>query len=174
MKQRLDDLTIHKQDLINTALLEPGVVYIIPLMEQLSLPEGIRARANPRSSTGRLDIFTRVTTDHSDHFDDIQENYQGPLYLEVLSRSFPIRVNRGISLSQVRFIRGISRCTDKQVESAYDTEGPSFTKEMKLSASGKSCCGKGCFSESISAESPARVVSGTSPEETADSLISGD
>jgi dCTP deaminase len=124
VKQRLDTFTIHRFDLIKDAILEPGVVYIIPLMEQLSLPEGIRARANPRSSTGRLDIFTRVITDHNDHFDDIKENYQGPLYLEVLSRSFPIRVKRGMSLSQVRFIRGVSRCTDAQVESSYDTGGP--------------------------------------------------
>lgn len=121
VKLRLDDLTIHKQKLMDEQVcLEPGVVYIIPLMERLSLPRGIRARANPRSSTGRLDIFTRVITDRSDRFDDIEDGYEGPLYLEILSRSFPIRVQRRMSLSQVRFIRGDSRCT----ASDYRDKGP--------------------------------------------------
>lgn len=110
---------IYPINLIEGAVLEPGAVYVIPLMEQLSLPEKIRAKANPRSTTGRLDIFTRVITDRSDGFDEIADNYQGPLYLEVLSRSFPVRVERYISLSQIRFIRGNHRCSEEDIESLY-------------------------------------------------------
>ena len=120
VKDRLADLTIHKRKLIDEGYLEPETVYIIPLMERLSLPRGLRARANPRSSTGRLDIFTRVITDRSDSFDDIEDGYEGPLYLEILTRSFPIRVQRRMSLSQVRFIRGDSRCA----ASDYRDKGP--------------------------------------------------
>lgn len=120
IESKLSDFTIHTLNLIDGAVLEPGIVYIIPLMEQLSLPEGIRARANPRSTTGRLDIFTRVITDHSDQFDEIKENYEGPLFLEFLSRSFPIKVKRGLSLGQVRFIRGNCRCTDDDITDLYE------------------------------------------------------
>jgi len=109
-------------DLIEGAVLEPGAVYLIPLMEQLALPSGIRAKSNPRSTTGRLDIFTRVVTDYSDRFDEIEEHYQGPLYLEVLSRSFPVRVTRFMSLCQIRFIRGNSRLSDSDAMHLYERE----------------------------------------------------
>ncbi|HEY3125055.1 MAG TPA: 2'-deoxycytidine 5'-triphosphate deaminase, partial [Thermoanaerobaculia bacterium] len=74
-------------------------------------------------TTGRLDIFTRVVTDCSDRFDEIGEAYNGPLFLEVLSRSFPIRVNRGMSLSQIRFMRGNPRCSDEDIEILYKRGG---------------------------------------------------
>lgn len=122
--EKLSRYTIHSLSLVEGAVLEPRVVYIIPLMERLKLPEGIRARANPRSTTGRLDIFTRVISDHNDRFDEITENYHGPLYLEVLSRSFPVRVTRGMSLSQIRFIRGTARCSDNEVMRLYETGEP--------------------------------------------------
>ena len=142
VKLRLDDLTIHKQKLMDEQVyLEPGVVYIIPLMERLSLPQGVRARANPRSTTGRLDIFTRVITDRSDRFDDIEEGYKGPLYLEILSRSFPIRVIRGMSLSQVRFIRGDSRCA----ASDYRDKGPFLYEGDEIVRSGKILSREGLF-----------------------------
>jgi dCTP deaminase len=114
---KLDRHAIYPINLIEGAVLEPGSVYVIPLMERLNLPERIRAKANPRSTIGRLDVFTRVITDHSDGFDEIAESYEGPLYLEVLSRSFPVRVQRGMSLSQIRFIRGNHRCSDEEIES---------------------------------------------------------
>lgn len=119
VEAKLARYTIHTLDLIPGAVLEPHAVYIVPLMEHLALPEGIRARANPRSTTGRLDIFTRVITDHSDRFDEVGEDYQGPLFLEILSRSFPVRVKRGMSLSQIRFIRGNPRCSDDDIETLY-------------------------------------------------------
>lgn len=106
-------------DLVKGDVLDPGLVYVIPLMERLNLPEGLHARCNPRSTTGRLDIFTRIITDHSDGFDVIAEGYKGPLYAEILSRSFPIGVRRGMSLSQIRFIRGKAVCSDHEIEALY-------------------------------------------------------
>lgn len=122
VKSKLDRYTIYPINLIEGAVLEPGSVYVIELMEQLDLPKGMRAKANPRSTAGRLDIFTRVVADHSDGFDEIAEGYQGPLYLEVLSRSFLVRVTRGMSLSQIRFIRGDARCPDRDIERFYQEE----------------------------------------------------
>jgi dCTP deaminase len=116
--------TIHTLGLRDGAVLEPGAVYIIPLMERLDLPRGLRARANPRSTTGRLDIFTRVVSDRNDRFDEVDDGYRGPLYLEILSRSFPVRVVRGMSLSQIRFVRGAFRCSDAEVMRIYESDGP--------------------------------------------------
>ncbi len=87
------------------AVLERGCVYIIPLLEHLSLPESICGIANPKSSTGRLDIFTRLTTDGSDVFDRVARGYEGPLYAEVAPRSFSVRVRKGTKLNQIRFRR---------------------------------------------------------------------
>lgn len=90
------------------ALLEPGVVYIIPLLERLRLPDDVQGVANPKSTTGRLDIFTRLITEHGDQFDRVPKGYRGLLYAEVSSRTFPVRVRAGMSLNQLRFVRGAS------------------------------------------------------------------
>lgn len=87
------------------AVLERGCVYVIPLIEHLQLPDSISAVANPKSSTGRLDIFTRLITDKSDVFDRVARAYNGPLYAEVSPRSFSVRVRKGSKLNQIRFRR---------------------------------------------------------------------
>jgi dCTP deaminase len=87
------------------AMLERGCVYVIPLIEHLNLPDSISAVANPKSSTGRLDIFTRLITDKSDVFDLVVRGYQGALYAEVSPRSFSVRVRKGSKLNQIRFRR---------------------------------------------------------------------
>jgi dCTP deaminase len=85
------------------AVLERGCVYVIPLLERLKLPESISVTANPKSSTGRLDIFTRLITDRAEIFDSAARAYEGPLYAEVSPRSFSVRVRRGSKLNQIRF-----------------------------------------------------------------------
>jgi dCTP deaminase len=87
------------------AVLERGCVYIIPLIEHLALPEDIAAIANPKSSTGRLDVFTRLITDYSEAFDKVARAYEGQLYAEVSPRSFSVRVRKGARLNQIRFRR---------------------------------------------------------------------
>jgi dCTP deaminase len=89
----------------NGAVLERGCVYVIPLIEHLNLPDSISAIANPKSSTGRLDIFTRLITDKSDVFDRVARGYEGRLYAEVSPRSFSVRVRKGSKLNQIRFRR---------------------------------------------------------------------
>ncbi|RTL86640.1 MAG: 2'-deoxycytidine 5'-triphosphate deaminase [Hyphomicrobiales bacterium] len=85
------------------AILERGCVYVVPLMERLTLPENVSGAANPKSSTGRLDIFTRLITDRGERFDEVAPGYQGPLYAEVSPRSFSIRARMGSRLNQLRF-----------------------------------------------------------------------
>ena len=103
---RLDALALHTLDLTNGAVLETGCVYLVELMERLDLPSDISAIANPKSSTGRLDVFTRVVAEHSPAFDQIPAGYAGRLWLEVSPRTFPILVRPGSRLSQIRFRRG--------------------------------------------------------------------
>ena len=81
--ERLKELALHRVPLSEGAVLETGCVYIVPLQEWLELPKGVSAAANPKSSTGRLDIFTRVITDHAQEFDKVPEGYEGPLYAEI-------------------------------------------------------------------------------------------
>src|SRR6202166_1189189 len=110
--ERLEALKLHEIDLSGSAVLETGCVYIVPLMESLALPADLAAAANPKSSTGRLDIFTRVITDRARAFDAIPAGYHGPLYLEVSPRTFPVVVRAGSRLSQMRFHRGAARLDD--------------------------------------------------------------
>ncbi len=116
---KLADYTMGEVSLIGGAILERNRPYLIPLMEELALPPGVRARANPRSSTGRLDVFTRVVTDHSSRFDDIDEGYRGRIYLEVVSRSFTIRVDRASSLNQLRLLCGRAGVGDDELRTAH-------------------------------------------------------
>ena len=93
-------------DISNPTLLEPGVVYVIPLMERLALPPDVYGIANPKSTTGRLDIFTRLITEPGDEFERVRRGYNGRLYIEVVSQTFPILVRAGMKLNQLRFGRG--------------------------------------------------------------------
>jgi len=109
VKNRIDDLKLHEIDLSVGAVLERGCVYIVPLMESLKLPDSVSATTNPKSSTGRLDIFTRVITDQGRAFDTVPAGYEGQLYLEVSPRTFPVLVRQGSRLSQIRFREGDTR-----------------------------------------------------------------
>ena len=103
---KLDGLTLHAFSLEDGAVLETGCVYLVPLEESLALEPGIAASTNPKSSTGRLDIFTRVISDGAQEFDKVRAGYHGPLYLEISPRTFPVVVRRGSRLSQIRFRNG--------------------------------------------------------------------
>ena len=96
-------------------------MYIVPLAESLRLPPTVRGRCNPKSTTGRLDIFTRVITDRSERFDEIRRGYQGPLCLEIAPQSFPIRVQAGASLSQLRLLTGSPALSDAALGRLYRT-----------------------------------------------------
>ena len=109
VQDRLDgdgDLVIDRLSLAEGATLQRGSVYLVPLLESLALPPGVRGRSNPKSTTGRLDIFTRVITDRTPRFDEIAPGYRGSLYLEISPQSFPVRVHAGASLNQLRLLVG--------------------------------------------------------------------
>lgn len=101
--ERLAALATHEVDLRRPTVLERNCVHIIPLKESLALPSDVDARANPKSSSGRLDIFVRIITDKGVTFDDIPAGYHGPLFAEVVPRSFAVVAREGDRLAQVRF-----------------------------------------------------------------------
>src|ERR1700716_2326144 len=115
VQDKIEDLAFERIDLRDGATLERDRPYLVPLIEELRLPEEIRAKANPKSSTGRLDVFTRVLTDRSHRFDEIAPGYRGKLYLEVVPRTFAIRVQTGLAMNQVRLIRGDARLSDREL-----------------------------------------------------------
>ncbi len=104
--ERLNEFEMHQVDLTEGAVLEKGCVYVVPLMERLALPEGLQAVANAKSSTGRLDLLTRLITDGGTEFDRITPGYTGPLYAEICPRSFSVLVRPGMRLNQIRFRDG--------------------------------------------------------------------
>ena len=105
--QRVDAFGKHRINLDDGAVLEKGCVYIVPLLEQLQLPPTIAGLANPKSSTGRLDVFTRLITDRAEAFDQVAMGYVGPLFIEISSRTFSVVVRRGTSLNQLRLQQGL-------------------------------------------------------------------
>lgn len=106
IRTKIRDLQLAEIDLTKPALLEKGAVFVIPLIESLALPSDIGGAANPKSTTGRLDIFTRLITDGGEAFEEVPKGYSGDLYVEIVSRTFPIVVSAGTKLTQLRFVRG--------------------------------------------------------------------
>ncbi len=119
---RLKEFEMHQVDLTTGAVLEKGCVYVVPLMESLALPDDISAVANAKSSTGRLDLLTRLITDNGVEFDRIEKGYAGPLYAEICPRSFSVLVRPGMRLNQIRFRQGQAVLTDDALCELHDTE----------------------------------------------------
>jgi dCTP deaminase len=120
---KLDDIAIHQIDLTDGAVLETGCVYVVPLMERLELSFRVSGVANPKSSTGRLDVFTRLITDNAQAFDRVDENYHGPLYAEISPRTFPLLVRKGSRLNQLRLRHGSPQFTDTQLRRLHEEVG---------------------------------------------------
>lgn len=156
VEQKLEQLEQYSFSLKDGAVLEENCVYIIPLLERLNLPkshysiqqgytngeaqgddvqlyslENLTAKANPKSSTGRLDVFTRVITDYSHRFEEIAAGYQGKLYLEVVPKSFPIKVRTGQRLNQLRIRHGLEVVSDQDLLRIHATDPLLFDEHVK-------------------------------------------
>ncbi|MDQ6664986.1 MAG: 2'-deoxycytidine 5'-triphosphate deaminase [Acidobacteriota bacterium] len=122
ISRKLETQTLHEIDLSRPAVLEKGCVYIVKLKESLSLPPHISGKANPKSSTGRLDIFTRLITDYGRQFEFVPAGYKGPLYVEVVPRTFSVLVREGARLNQLRLMRGTPSYSDTQLTELDERE----------------------------------------------------
>jgi dCTP deaminase len=115
------DIAMYELDLRKSAVLEKGHVYLIPLMEELALPRTLAGKTNPKSTTGRLDVFTRAITDRHARFDEIRPGYHGKLYLEVVPRSFSVRVATGMCLNQLRLFSGEPTIGETELRACHRT-----------------------------------------------------
>ena len=116
VSSRLKDLAMHEFSLIDGAVLECGCVYIVKLLENVSLTDNLTGIANPKSSTGRLDVFTRLIVDGAMEFEEVPAGYKGPLYAEISPRTFSVLVRTGSRLNQLRLRRGQSFTSDKEMQ----------------------------------------------------------
>jgi dCTP deaminase len=139
VREKLADYAMGEIDLRDGTVLERNQPYLIPLVEELALPEAIRAKANPKSSTGRLDVFTRVISDQSYKFDEIVAGYHGKLFLEIVPRSFAIKLKTGLSLNQLRLLQGDTRFGDRDMQALHKVEpilyAPDGSPEQDLAVS---------------------------------------
>jgi dCTP deaminase len=122
VESRIKDLAMTKIDLTRPTVFEKGCVYLVPLMEQLNLTTELSAKANPKSTTGRLDIFTRLICDGGTEFERVPEGYKGTLYAEVVPRTFTIIVQAGVKLNQLRFVRGCPPPSDTTLQELDEQE----------------------------------------------------
>src|SRR5579862_1772566 len=129
VESKIKDLRMARVDLTAAPVFEKDCVYIIPLVEELNLPENISGKANPKSTTGRLDIFTRLITDYSTEFDRVVVGYKGKLYAEVVSRTFTVAIRAGMRLSQLRFVHGSPRAGDKTIRDLNQEEPLVYLEE---------------------------------------------
>ncbi|OFV96512.1 MAG: 2'-deoxycytidine 5'-triphosphate deaminase [Acidobacteria bacterium RIFCSPLOWO2_02_FULL_61_28] len=106
VEEKIRELGMNEMDLRAGAVFEKRCVYVVPLVEEWYLPDDISGKSNPKSTTGRLDIFTRLITDYGTEFERVAQGYKGKLYAEVVPRTFTVAVREGMRLNQVRFVRG--------------------------------------------------------------------
>ena len=123
VESKMDALSMASLDLSSPTVLEKGCVYLVPLMESLHLPDSLEARANPKSTTGRLDLFTRLVADYGREFERIPAGYSGPLFAEIVPRTFSVIVEPGARLSQLRFLDSESLLSDWSLRRVDKREG---------------------------------------------------
>jgi dCTP deaminase len=131
VQEKLETLSSHAIDLTHGAVLETGCVYVVPLLESLNLPHRVSGVANPKSSTGRLDVFTRLITDRAQSFDRVEAGYNGPLFAEITPRTFPVLVRKGSRLNQLRLRHGSPPFTDTEMRRLHDVH-PLVTGEADI------------------------------------------
>lgn len=129
VEQRIAQLTMGQVDLTSSTILEKGCVYIVPLLEEVFLPDTMSAKANPKSTTGRLDIFTRLITDYGVEFERVPAGYKGKLYAEIVPRTFSIRLPAGSRLSQLRFFRGNPVASDTLINELDGRQALVYSQE---------------------------------------------
>ena len=115
VRERLEEFRMHRLDIDDGVVLEKGCVYVVQLQERVSLPQDVHAAANAKSSTGRLDLLTRLVADGGTEFDRVDDGYRGPLYAEICPRSFSVLVRTGSRLNQIRFRRGVTSLSDEEL-----------------------------------------------------------
>ncbi|MGA2735888.1 MAG: 2'-deoxycytidine 5'-triphosphate deaminase [Bryobacteraceae bacterium] len=122
VQSKLQQVKLEEFDISEATLLRKDSVYLVPLEEELSLPESISGKANPKSTTGRLDIFTRLITDYGNEFEYVRPGYRGKLYAEIVPLTFSVLVRKGTRLNQLRLRRGSPAPSDAMLQRLHERE----------------------------------------------------
>jgi dCTP deaminase len=130
----LNDLVIDTLDLSKPAILETGNVYIVPLLEELNLPHFLWGKANPKSTTGRLDVFTRLLSDYADEFESVPGGCKGKIYAEIAPHTFSIIVQEGSRLNQLRLVKGKPTPSASRLFALHESEGLIYSEEEAIDA----------------------------------------
>ena len=130
VEAKVKELRMARVDLTSAAVFEKGCVYIVPLLEELDLPRDISGKANPKSTTGRLDVFIRLITDDGVEFERVPPGYKGRLYAEIVSRTFTVAVRAGMRLNQLRFVRGNPVSSDNRIRRLDEEEQLIYMDEV--------------------------------------------
>jgi dCTP deaminase len=130
VEAKVKELRMARVDLTSAAVFEKGCVYIVPLLEELDLPRDISGKANPKSTTGRLDVFIRLITDDGVEFERVPPGYKGRLYAEIVSRTFTVAVRAGMRLNQLRFVRGNPVSSDSRIRRLDEEEQLIYMDEV--------------------------------------------
>jgi dCTP deaminase len=120
--KKAEEFKTHEIDLTRPSVLEKGCVYVVPLVEEWNLPAGIAGKSNPKSTTGRLDIFTRLITDYASEFERVPAGYHGKLWVEIVPRTFSILVQAGTRLNQLRFTKGAPSPSDSKLTELHEKQ----------------------------------------------------
>jgi len=131
VEDKLGSVFMHEVDLTQGAVLETGCVYIVELQERAEFSARISGIANPKSSTGRIDVFTRLITDRAQSFDRIEPGYRGPLYAEISPQTFPALVRKGSRLNQLRIRHGSPQFSDTQLRRLH-ADAPLMDREPDI------------------------------------------
>ncbi len=129
VETKIKELRMARIDLTSVAMFEKGCVYIVPLLEEMDLPRDISGKANPKSTTGRLDVFIRLITDDGVEFERVPPGYKGRLYAEIVSRTFTVAVRAGMRLNQLRFVRGNPVSSDSRIRRLDEEEQLTYKDE---------------------------------------------
>jgi len=129
VEQWISELRMSRVDLTSATVLEKGCVYIVPLLEEVHLPDNMSGKANPKSTTGRLDVFTRLITDYGVEFEHVPPGYKGKLYAEIVPGTFSIRLPAGTRLNQLRFFRGNPLASDTLITELDGREALVYSRE---------------------------------------------
>ncbi|MDA8300827.1 MAG: 2'-deoxycytidine 5'-triphosphate deaminase [Actinomycetota bacterium] len=167
VEDKLKELVVDELDLRQDgAVLETGRPYLVPLAESLRLPVFVRGKANPKSSTGRLDVFTRLVTDRSFRFDEVAPGYEGPLWVEVVPLSFAVRAREGLSLNQLRLMIGQARLDDGELRYLHENETPLLYLDGRPARSEELATSDGLFLSVDLRGAPGESVGYTAREHT--------
>jgi len=137
VRDKLNKIYSKKINLKTSKIFKKNKTYIVRLNETLHLNNSISGHCNPKSSTGRLNIFCRTILDYCDEYEKIPKNYNGEIFLEITTRSFDIKISKGDKLNQMRLRKKTNNyLNDKDLKKINKRNALIFTNKKNIIENG--------------------------------------